>query len=225
LRRQNELVAEAHAAITAEVADNAERPDDAMLSLDAVQATLYEMLQAIGEVLVNGATTRTCGDFGLIMPRLTRASRESAGRTNALGYMDYAQVREFASLFSEQDAVLAAQADSLGRFQPEKSRETGAPSAADRQRALSLERNAASGYSRSTSRSASAAELRPLIRTILWKDNVFIERFWRTLKYEEVYLRAYETVSAARESIAKYLAFYNARRPHTANDGLTPDAA
>ena len=58
-----------------------------------------------------------------------------------------------------------------------------------------------------------------------WKDNVFIERFWRTLKYEEVYLRAYETVSAARESIAKYLAFYNGRRPHTANDDLTPDAA
>jgi putative transposase len=58
-----------------------------------------------------------------------------------------------------------------------------------------------------------------------WKDNVFIERFWRTLKYEEVYLRAYETVSAARESISRYLAFYNARRPHTANDDLTPDAA
>ena len=58
-----------------------------------------------------------------------------------------------------------------------------------------------------------------------WKDNVFIERFWRTLKYEEVYLRAYESVSAARESITRYLAFYNGRRPHTANDDLTPDAA
>jgi putative transposase len=58
-----------------------------------------------------------------------------------------------------------------------------------------------------------------------WKDNVFIERFWRTLKYEEVYLRAYETVSAARESISRYLAFYNGRRPHSANDDLTPDAA
>lgn len=58
-----------------------------------------------------------------------------------------------------------------------------------------------------------------------WKDNVFIERFWRTLKYEEVYLRAYETVTAAREAIRKYLAFYNGRRPHTANDDLTPDAA
>lgn len=58
-----------------------------------------------------------------------------------------------------------------------------------------------------------------------WKDNVFIERFWRTLKYEEVYLRAYATVSEAKESIGKYLAFYNGRRPHTANDDLTPDAA
>ena len=58
-----------------------------------------------------------------------------------------------------------------------------------------------------------------------WKDNVFIERFWRTLKYEEVYLRAYESVAAARASISRYLAFYNGRRPHTANDDLTPDAA
>jgi len=58
-----------------------------------------------------------------------------------------------------------------------------------------------------------------------WKDNVFIERFWRTLKYEEVYLRAYESVSAARESISRYLTFYNGRRPHSANDDLTPDGA
>ena len=58
-----------------------------------------------------------------------------------------------------------------------------------------------------------------------WRDNVFIERFWRTLKYEEVYLRAYDTVSAARTSIDRYLGFYNARRPHTANNDLTPDEA
>jgi putative transposase len=56
-----------------------------------------------------------------------------------------------------------------------------------------------------------------------WRDNVFIERFWRTLKYEEVYLRAYDTVSEARQSIGRYLTFYNGRRPHTANDDLTPD--
>lgn len=58
-----------------------------------------------------------------------------------------------------------------------------------------------------------------------WRDNVFIERFWKTLKYEEVYLRAYETVSDARESIARYVTFYNSRRPHRVHKGRTPDAA
>lgn len=57
-----------------------------------------------------------------------------------------------------------------------------------------------------------------------WRDNVFIERFWKTLKYQEVYLRAYETVSEARESIARYIGFYNSRRPHRAHQGSTPDA-
>ncbi len=58
-----------------------------------------------------------------------------------------------------------------------------------------------------------------------WRDNVFIERFWKTLKYQEVYLRAYETVSEARASIARYIGFYNSRRPHRAHKGRTPDAA
>lgn len=58
-----------------------------------------------------------------------------------------------------------------------------------------------------------------------WRDNVFIERFWRTVKYEEVYLRAYETVSHARESIARYIAFYNGSRGHTSLQDRTPDAA
>ena len=58
-----------------------------------------------------------------------------------------------------------------------------------------------------------------------WRDNVFIERFWKTLKYQEVYLRAYETVSEARSSIARYIEFYNSRRPHRAHRGRTPDAA
>ena len=58
-----------------------------------------------------------------------------------------------------------------------------------------------------------------------WRDNVFIERFWKTLKYEEVYLRAYDTVSEARASIARYVSFYNSRRPHTALADQTPDAA
>ena len=58
-----------------------------------------------------------------------------------------------------------------------------------------------------------------------WRDNVFVERLWRTIKYEEVYLRAYETVSEARASIGRYLNFYNGRRPHSSLDRQTPDRA
>ena len=57
-----------------------------------------------------------------------------------------------------------------------------------------------------------------------WRDNVFVERLWKSIKYEEVYLHAYETVSAARSGIARYLDFYNGRRPHSSLDGMTPDA-
>ena len=49
-----------------------------------------------------------------------------------------------------------------------------------------------------------------------WRDNVFVERLWRSVKYEEVYLHAYETVSQAREGIGRYLNFYNTARPHQA---------
>jgi putative transposase len=58
-----------------------------------------------------------------------------------------------------------------------------------------------------------------------WRDNVFVERLWRTIKYEEVYLRAYESVADARSSIGRYLDFYNTRRPHQSLDGATPDQA
>jgi putative transposase len=58
-----------------------------------------------------------------------------------------------------------------------------------------------------------------------WRDNVFVERLWRSVKYEEVYLRAYETVGEARASIGRYLDFYNGRRPHSSLDGRTPDQA
>ena len=58
-----------------------------------------------------------------------------------------------------------------------------------------------------------------------WRDNVFVERLWRTVKYEEVYLRAYDSVSDARASISRYLAFYNGGRPHSSLDGRTPDEA
>ena len=58
-----------------------------------------------------------------------------------------------------------------------------------------------------------------------WRDNVFVERLWRTVKYEEVYLRAYDSVSEARTSIGRYLDLYNRRRPHSSLDGMTPDRA
>jgi len=58
-----------------------------------------------------------------------------------------------------------------------------------------------------------------------WRDNVFVERLWRSVKYEEVYLKAYDSVSEARASIGRYLDFYNGRRPHSSLDGSTPDQA
>jgi len=58
-----------------------------------------------------------------------------------------------------------------------------------------------------------------------WRDNVFVERLWRSVKYEEVYLRAYESVGEARTSIGRYLDFYNGRRPHQSLDDGTPDQA
>jgi putative transposase len=56
-----------------------------------------------------------------------------------------------------------------------------------------------------------------------WLDNVFIERLWRSLKYENVYLHAYETGSEARAGIGEWIAFYNQTRPHSSLDGVTPN--
>ena len=58
-----------------------------------------------------------------------------------------------------------------------------------------------------------------------WRDNVFVERLWRSVKYEEVYLRAYDGVAEARALIGRYMSFYNGRRPHSSLDWRTPDRA
>ena len=57
-----------------------------------------------------------------------------------------------------------------------------------------------------------------------WRDNVFVERLWRTIKYDEVYLHAYVSMSDARTHLQTFLKFYNCRRPHRSLDGSTPDA-
>ena len=56
-----------------------------------------------------------------------------------------------------------------------------------------------------------------------WRDNVFVERLWRTIKYDEVYLKAYDSVSHARASLSQFITFYNNRRPHQSFAGKTPD--
>ena len=58
-----------------------------------------------------------------------------------------------------------------------------------------------------------------------WRDNVFVERLWRSVKHEEVYLRAYNSLAKARASIGRYLEFYNRKRPHSSLDARTPDQA
>lgn len=56
-----------------------------------------------------------------------------------------------------------------------------------------------------------------------WRDNVFVERLWRTIKHDEVYLKAYESVSHAQASLGQFITFYNSRRPHQTFAGKTPD--
>jgi len=57
-----------------------------------------------------------------------------------------------------------------------------------------------------------------------WLDNVFIERFWKSLKYEEVYPHAYDSMTIAKASIARYINYYNGLRPHSSLDGRTQNS-
>jgi putative transposase len=56
-----------------------------------------------------------------------------------------------------------------------------------------------------------------------WRDNLFVERLWKSVKYEEVYLHAYDSAVEAHQGLARYFTFYNSGRPHAALDGRTPD--
>ena len=57
-----------------------------------------------------------------------------------------------------------------------------------------------------------------------WVDNVFVERLWRSVKYEDVYLKAYDSMAAAKASLGRYFAFYNTERRHQSLDRRTPDS-
>jgi putative transposase len=57
-----------------------------------------------------------------------------------------------------------------------------------------------------------------------WVDNVFVERLWKSVKYEDIYLNAYETPKQVNQALIRYFGFYNTRRPHQALDQCTPDA-
>jgi transposase InsO family protein len=70
-----------------------------------------------------------------------------------------------------------------------------------------------------------ASPSRPTSAKRAWRDNVFVERVWKSVKYEEVYLKAYANVPEARASIGKYLDFYNRKRPHQSLRRQTPDQA
>ena len=56
-----------------------------------------------------------------------------------------------------------------------------------------------------------------------WRDNVFIKRLWKSGKYEDIYLRVYDSASAVKTGLNRYFNFYNRCRPHSSLDGLTPD--
>ncbi|MEM4406596.1 MAG: integrase core domain-containing protein [Candidatus Methanomethylicaceae archaeon] len=56
-----------------------------------------------------------------------------------------------------------------------------------------------------------------------WRDNIFIERLWKTVKYEGVYLKAYQSINRAKRELARFLAGYDTRRPHQALNGRIPD--
>ena len=58
-----------------------------------------------------------------------------------------------------------------------------------------------------------------------WRDNVFVERLWKSVKHEEIYLHSYDSVYIAKQALNRYFDFYNRRRPHSTLDGKTPNTA
>jgi hypothetical protein len=116
VRRQDRLVAQAQAALTAELRDNARELANSLPSMDAFLANLNKHMTDIDAILATGSDPGGRAPFGMIMPSLNRASWESAERTGALEYMDYARVRAYAEVYAMQETVINGQNDLLRRF-------------------------------------------------------------------------------------------------------------
>jgi hypothetical protein len=116
VRRQDRLVAQAQAALTAELRDNARELGNSLPSMDAFLANLHKHMSDLDAILATGSDPGGRAPFGMVMPNLNRASWESAERTGALEYMDYARVRAYAEVYAMQEVVLNGQNDLLRRF-------------------------------------------------------------------------------------------------------------
>ena len=116
VRRQDRLVAQAQAALTAEFRDNARELANSLPTMEAFLANLHRHMADIDAILATGTDPGARGAFGMVMPSLSRASWESAERTGALEFMDYARVRAYADVYAMQEVVINGQHDLSRRF-------------------------------------------------------------------------------------------------------------
>jgi hypothetical protein len=115
-RRQDRLVSQAQAALTAEIRNNAGQLEISLPSMDAFLASLTKHMADLDAILATGTDPGGRPSFGMVLPNLTRASWDSAERTGALEYMDYDQVQRYAALYANQESVLSGQNDLSRRF-------------------------------------------------------------------------------------------------------------
>lgn len=114
-RRERALVRDAHAAIAREIADNLKALNDGLPSLDEHERGLRNAMQFTEDLLKRGKTDIKNLDFNLKMPTLNRASWQSAERTGALGYMDFADVKTYAEIYDLQELVAENQRQQVAR--------------------------------------------------------------------------------------------------------------
>ena len=115
-RREAALVRDAHAAIARELADNQKSLSGGLAELDAHERRLRNAMQFAEDLIKRGKTDIHTIEFGLNMPTLNRASWQSAERTGALGYMDFADVKAYAEIYEMQEFVSQGQRDQVAKI-------------------------------------------------------------------------------------------------------------